>query len=135
MVTVFVIAGSGVRPIRIVPATSKSMVLGPGWLLDPMIAWRSEPAPALWRLVAANVDRSSRPSRTSRPRSVVPTEAWRFERASLLASPVRERFTELSAIVWCILRLEIGVIRDFPDEPWPASATAPGASEGVLDPR
>ncbi len=38
MVTVPVIAGSDVRPIRIVPATSKSIVSGPGWALDAMIA-------------------------------------------------------------------------------------------------
>ena len=45
IVTVFVIAGSEVRPTRIVPATLKSIVLAPGCALAARIAWRSEPAP------------------------------------------------------------------------------------------
>ena len=43
--TVLVIAGSDVRPRRIVPETPKSIVLAPGWAFDSMIAWRNEPDP------------------------------------------------------------------------------------------
>src|SRR3954451_9597348 len=54
IVTVSVSEGSDDRPTRIVPATPKSIVSGPGASLDWMIAWRREPGPEESRLVIAN---------------------------------------------------------------------------------
>ncbi len=84
MVTVLVIAGSDVRPTRIVPATAKSIVSGPGWSLDAMIACRSEPAPEAWRFVTVNVVRSSRLSRISRSHSRGVLDRKRSLRASII---------------------------------------------------
>ena len=97
MVTVSVIAGSEVRPIRIVPATPKSIVSAPGCALDAMIAWRSEPAPELWRFVTVNVARSSRLSRISTPRSLR-WEQREVGRARAVERRDRRRFTQAGAI-------------------------------------
>ena len=99
MVTVLVIAGSGVLPTLIVPATSKSIVLAPGSALEAMIACRNEPAPALCRFVTANVAIRSRLSRTSTPCRLTLREDRRSGACTPPASPVPKRFTRSNAFM------------------------------------